>query len=119
MLEILKKTVKVMLTSETQSLKMKYRIWNKKLLPTKSIMQKEVSLVNMTYFEQIEMGWPGLAEEVKQICKTIGLANISKKEIDKKDIEEHTFYHNCKELKGELREKSVPDFLDLVPWIGE
>ena len=50
-----------------------------KFLPAKSIMQKEGSLVHMIFFEQIEMGWPGLTEEVKQICKTIGLANINKK----------------------------------------
>ena len=102
MLELPKGTPKVMLTSETQSLKMKHRIWREKLLTAKSILQKEGSLANMIYMEQIEMGWPGLAKEVEQICKAIGLANINEKEIDKKDIEKHIFYHNYKELKEDM-----------------
>ena len=84
MLELPNGTPKVMLTSETQSLKMKHRIWKEKLLTAKSIIQKEGSLANMIYMEQIEMGRLGLAKEVEQICKTIGLVILTKRRLARK-----------------------------------
>ena len=84
MLELPKVTPKVMVTSETQSLKMKHRIWKEKLLTAKSILQKEGSLANMIYMEQIEMGRLGLAKEVEQICKTIGLVILTKRRLARK-----------------------------------
>ena len=48
------------------------------------------------------MGWPGLSQEVKQICKAIGIDNINEKEVEIKEIKEAIFYHNYKEMKEKM-----------------
>jgi hypothetical protein len=67
MLQVPRSTPKVMLTSETQSMRMKQRIWKQKVMTARSIRQKEGSLAKAIYEEQLEMGWPGLATEVEKI----------------------------------------------------
>ena len=48
------------------------------------------------------MGWPGLAQEVAQICREVGLKNLNEEEVTKKDIEEAIFYSNYKDMKVEI-----------------
>ena len=48
------------------------------------------------------MGWPGLAKEVERICKEVGLKDLNKEDMTKKEIEEAIFYSNYKEMKDEI-----------------
>ena len=102
MMEMPRSTPKVMLTAETNSMKMKHRIWQQKLLAARSLLMKEGSLAKAVYEEQIEMGWPGLVKECKKICEDVGLKHDHGRVSDKHDIEECIFYHNYKEMKQEL-----------------
>ena len=102
-----------MLVAETLSLKMKQRIWLMKLQLAKKIMTQEKSLANMIYKQQLEKNWPGLSEEVREICKAVGLEDINQKDVDKEAMEEAIFFHNYKEMKQELQGyKKLEDIKD-------
>ena len=81
---------------------MKKRIQKQKLMLAKKISKEKESLAGAIYAEQVEMGWPGLAKEVENICKEVGLRNLNEGEVTKREIEEAIFYSNYKEMKGEL-----------------
>jgi hypothetical protein len=106
MLEIPKGTPKIMLTAETNCLKMKNRIWKEKLLLARNIASKEGSLAKAIYEEQIDMGWPGLASECEKICEELGLKNTHGVVKDKDEIEDSIFYHNYKKMKEEMKRYS-------------
>ena len=56
------------------------------------------------------MGWPGLSADVGEICKSIGMENINKVVVGKKEIQEAIFYHNNKEIKIEMQKyKKIED----------
>ena len=48
------------------------------------------------------MSWPGLATEVTQICKEIGLPDASRKDVTKEEIKKAIKYHHVTALKLEL-----------------
>ena len=101
-LQVPKGTAKVMLRAETGSMKMKQRIWKQKLMLAARIAGQEGSLANQIYMEQLEMGWPGLAREVEEICKKCGVPDMNKEMMDKDQIEEAVFYSSYKETKEEM-----------------
>ena len=103
MFQLPKGTPKVMMRAETLSLMMKQRIWKMKLLLAKSILTKEGSLARAVYLEQVKNNWPGLSQEVKEICRNIGIDNINDTMVDKDTIEEAIFYHNYKEMKIDMQ----------------
>ena len=90
------------MTAETNSMKMKQKIWKQKLIFTYGLKRKEGSLARSVYQEQKSMVWPGLASEVEEICKQIGLENIDEADIKKEEIEENVYYHNYKEMKDRM-----------------
>ena len=104
-LQVPKGTPKVMLRAETASLKMKFRIWREKLRIVDRIRKQEHSLAKAIHDEQVAMGWPGLAMEVKEICKVVGVEDINKKHVAKEELDEAILYANMKETKLEM-EKS-------------
>ena len=56
---------------------MKWRVWQAKVLLVEAIMeQEEDCLAREVLEEQVRMGWPGLAQEVQEICKEIGLPDV-------------------------------------------
>ena len=90
-LEVPDSCIKVALRSETNSIGMKWRVWQAKVLLDVAIReQEEGCLAREVWEEQVRMGWPGLAREVKAICKEIGIADItdSQTRIDKDEIKE-------------------------------
>ena len=101
-LQVPRGTPKVMLRAETGSLKMKFRIWKAKLRLVQRIRRQERSLAKKIHEEQVEMGWPGLAKEVKEICRVIGVEDVNKKDVGKEEQDEAIVYANQKELKEEL-----------------
>ena len=101
-LQVPRGTPKVMLRAETTSLKMKFRIWREKMRIVQRIRNQERSLAKAIHDEQVAMGWPGLAKEVKEICKVVGVEDINVKEVDKEELNEAILYANMKEMKLEL-----------------
>ena len=65
----------------------------------------ENSLAKEVYQEQRQHDWPGLAQEVTEICKEVGIEDVNDKEVSKETIEEGIFYHHYKELKKEMDSK--------------
>ena len=68
----------------------------------KRIQSQERSLAKAIYEEQVAMGWPGLAREVKEICKAVGMEDINEKSLTKDEVDEAIFYADQKELKEDM-----------------
>ena len=69
---------------------LKWRVWEQKILLAQAIRQQEEGgLAREVLEEQITMGWPGLIKEVQNICKTVGLQDITKCYISRKEIIEY------------------------------
>ena len=98
-LQVPKGTPKVMLRAETGCIKMKFRIWKLKMMLARRIRSQEGSLAKAIYVEQEAMGWPGLAAEVKEIGKAVGV----KDDDEKTGIEEAIFYANQREMKEDMK----------------
>jgi hypothetical protein len=52
--------------------------------------------------EQILMGWEGLAMEAKELCAMLGLPDVTKKDIGRRDIKEAVMYNNIMCIKKEM-----------------
>ena len=76
--QVPKGTPKVMLRTQSTSMKRKQRIWKMKLKMAKKILSQEKTLAKEIYTEQLKNKWPGLANEVKEICSEIGIDDINK-----------------------------------------
>ena len=101
-LQVPKGMPKVMLRAETGSMKMKIRIWKQKVMLARRIRGQEGSLAKAIFEEQVAMGWPGLAREVTEVCKAVGLEDVSRKSVTKEEVDEAMFYQNQKEMKDEM-----------------
>ena len=66
------------------------------------IRKQERSLAKAIHEEQVEMGWPGLAKEVKEICKMLGVKDANKEMLEKEELEDAVFCHEYKEMKEEM-----------------
>ena len=55
------------------------------------------------------MEWPGLGQEVKEICKEIGLLGATNEsvDIDKEDVKDAILLHHLQFLKTEMRGKKL------------
>ena len=60
-----------MFNTKTATQGMKQRIWQMKLMTAKRILKNEDSFVCNIYKEEPDMGWPGLAAEVKDIWEVL------------------------------------------------
>ena len=56
---------------------------------------------------QMAMGWPGLVKEVKEICSTVGLSDVTQKYLYRKVVVEYVQYNDmkCAKEKMEALEK--------------
>ena len=99
---------KACLRAATGVLGMKWRVWQEKLLLILAIKdQYEGVLVKQVFEDQVCLELPGLNQEAKEICLAIGLPNICKVNVTKKEVQENIFYHHMKCLKEELRRLEV------------
>ena len=65
-----------------------WRIWEQKCLLLNQIKSlPEGSLAQITYLEAESRGWPGLGQEVRQICLKIGIPDLNKHIIRKQEIQ--------------------------------
>ena len=89
---------------------MKWRVWEQKILLIQAIRQQEEGgLAREVLQEQVQMGWPGLAQEVQQICQEIKLPDASKKDISKEDIQKAIKYDHLKALKFQLTGRKLKE----------
>ena len=85
---------------------MKWRIWEAKILLVLAIWEQEDScLARQVLQEQVRMGWPGLAREVRDICHKIGLpdATIEEQIIEKEAVKEAISIDHLQYLKTNMQ----------------
>jgi hypothetical protein len=51
------------------------------------------------------MGWPGLTREVQDICKKVGLPDVTKKYLCREEIIKHIQYYDMKMAKENMADK--------------
>ena len=79
---------KLALKCEPNMVDCQWRIWELKCLLLIQIKAlPEGSLAKITYIEAESKGWPGLGQEVRQICTAIGLPDINQHQVGKKDVQ--------------------------------
>ena len=49
------------------------------------------------------MGWPGLTREVQEICKTVGLRNVTKKYLTREEVIEYIQFYDMKCAKEKMQ----------------
>ena len=99
-------TPKIGLIAETSTLRTKWRIWKEKLMLVRRLQKMESSvLARQVYERQLQLGLPGLAREVKDICDSLKIPDINYFNVRKEKIEEYIFYNHYQDMK-ELMEKS-------------
>ena len=82
---------------------MKWRIWLEKLYLLRRIQNKdEQSLCRKIYEQEKSNNFPGLASEVCQICKEIGISDLNKEYVSIKTIKEAIIAHHDADMKVEL-----------------
>ena len=87
MLTVPESCPKVALRCETGMLGMQWRIWLEKIMLLARIKkQSTTSLSRQVYEESRDRGWPGLGEEVTEICKTIGIPDVNDVDVCKSFI---------------------------------
>ena len=113
-LEVPESCVKVALRSETQSVGMKWRVWEAKCLLFKQIQNLEDSALATRVCQEAYMkGWPGLHQEVAIICQEIGIPDMNKYNIKKIQIKEAIFYSHYESMKEEIsRSSKLEDIKD-------
>ena len=99
-------TPKACLLASTSRMKMKWRVWEQKLLLILAIRQQgDDVLAKQVIEEQAELRLPGLGQEMTNICFKIGLMDICRgrpDRVSKEKIKEQIFDHHLKHMKEEL-----------------
>ena len=65
-------------------------------------MLEDTALAKRVCQEAEARGWPGLQQEVREICKQVGMKDLNHCNISKSQIKEAIFYSHYKDLKQEL-----------------
>ena len=102
-LEVPESCPKVALRSETRMIGMKWRVWEAKCFQLKQLQQLEdKALAKRVCWVAEARGWPGLVQEVREICSKIGLPDLSKSDVSKQQIKEAIFYSHYISMKKEI-----------------
>ena len=89
---------------------MAWRIRQEKVLLVMAIKEQEDDcLAKEVLKEQVRMEWPGLGQEVKDICREIGIPDATKEEVflQKEAVKEAILLSNLKYLKTEMKGKKM------------
>ena len=92
------------LRSQAGMLGVSQRIWLEKINLVAVILHRteEDNYSRQVLEEQVLMNWEGLAKEAKELCKLLGLPDVTKKYIPREDIKSAVIYHNVKTVKEEM-----------------
>ena len=94
---------KLGILSETFSIDMKYRIWHQKCLLVLQIQcLEEEALARQIYRQAEENGWPGLGQEVREICQEIQIQDINIFNIDKKQLKTAIFEAHYQDMLNQF-----------------
>ena len=89
------------------------------------IKQQDGSLAKAIYEEQKAMGWNGLAKEVTEICKKLGVQDVNETEMVKEELEESISMADYKEMKEDmeryekLKDIKNGDFREVQDYMSE
>ena len=110
LLQVPKSTPRLSVRAALGLLGSRWRIWQEKVLLVLALKQQEEGcLAKEVLEEQMRMGWPGLGQEVKEICEKIGLPDATCKtvNIEKEAVKEAILLHHHKHLKQEMTGKKM------------
>ena len=116
---------KVALLCETSTMGMKWRIWERKCLLLKQILELEdTALAKIITKEADENGWPGLAQEVRKICHDINIPDINSTIVTKRQIKQAIYYSHYNNMKentsnsNKLEDIKYEDFHSFRPYFN-
>ena len=114
MLTVPESCPKIALRCETGMVGMKWRIWMAKIMLLMRIKsQDSSSLARQVYEESRARGWPGLGEEVTQICREINIPDVNNVWVTKEEIKNAIKNHHYQDMKKELDDsKKLMDIKD-------
>ena len=64
--------------------------------------QEKSSLARQVFDESRAKGWPGLGEEVTEICEEIGIPDVNEVEVSKQAVNDAIWNHHYDDIKKEL-----------------
>jgi hypothetical protein len=114
MLTVPESCPRIALRCETAMMGMKWRIWLEKLMLLRRIKSQETtSLCRQIYDESRVNGWPGLGQEVSEICQEIGLPDINIVTVPKTVVKRAIWEHHQLDIRKELHaSKKLEDIKD-------
>ena len=126
MLTVPESCPKIALICETRMLRMKWRIWQEKVLLVIRIKNHEPdTLCRQVYEEGRKRSWPGLAKEVSDICETIGIEDVNIVMVSKTEVKEAIFKHHYSDMISTINTKSKleaikgDDFTEVQEYFNE
>ena len=84
---------------------MEHCMWLEKVCLVTSVLfnnEEQESYARELLQEQLARGWPGLTQEVKEICRRIGLPNACKQYIPRKQVLEQIKLSSLKKVKEDM-----------------
>ena len=97
-------------------LDMEHRIWLEKVSLVTSVLfcnPEQESYAREMLMEELEQGWTGLALEVQDICKKIGLQDATSKYLRRKEVTEAVSLHSMKIVKEEMTDRAPKKLVDM------
>ena len=85
---------------------MRWRIWKQKISLVDAIKKLDNNtLAKETFNDQLELGLPGLVQEVKEICRTLQIPDITENNVTREEVKDALDIHHLKNIKQEMGEK--------------
>ena len=105
---------KIALQSETRMVGMKWRIWQEKILLLMRIKSHGLdTLCRQVYEEGKRQQWPGLGQEVAEICDHIGIPDVNSVTVNKNEIKNAIFEDHYKEMMNVVKnQRKLEDVKD-------
>ena len=110
LLQMPQSTPKLSIRAALGLLSMRHRMWQETILLVAAIWQQEEDcLARQVLEEQVRQRWPGLAREVKEICRHVGLpdATDQKTILDKEAIKDTIKVHHLQTLKENMTGQKI------------
>ena len=82
-----------------------HRVWVEKVCLVGRILHTDKEKENIcreVLQVQLAMGWPGLTREVQEICKTVGLSNVTEKYLYREEVIKYIQYYDMKCAKEKM-----------------
>jgi hypothetical protein len=100
------------LRAEAGLLGFKHRVWTEKICLVTRILhmhKDEENYARDILEEEMKNDWGGLTEEVRTICREVGLPNGCKEYLDRKEVQDAILHHHLIGLKQEMQGLSKLD----------